>query len=379
MIEAHPLSWLFSVPHCGNFAVDSDQAVVAGIMDIVLNKRLAQLLQEGNLLDFRFHKAAKFHVLPNCEHEENLEAWLSVYRFDGPSDSGEKGLSTLHIAALEGNLSIMQQLVVGGMDVNTLTSAKVPNLFAAQGMTPLMFAAQYVPVPKTNLAACRTLLELRADPLLNDASKRQAIHCAAFSSHGADSIKLLAEARANVDAEDSNLETPLNVALWRAQSSTLSVSVSENIRTLLNLRADPRHVDSTGNFPLGQSVYASGEDVSLLLEAHADVNQQIVPTTKLKVGAFLVHFLHRFIKIDLVSRILLPQMAGMTALHMNAAVVNAPAMEVLLAARADANIKNAQGSTALDMHAIANPSKDETVVRLLSQAQVQELPDEVEL
>lgn len=342
VVEANPLQWLFSTPRTGDFTCERDRDVVGELLHRILQARLRT---EEDSFMYRFLKAVGAHILGTESPESDCGIWLQHFRFASAGDTGKYGFGPLHIAAIQGNVPVLHELMRNGLHVDARTTHEVRQVLAPERMTPLMAAALYIPIPETNRSVCEALVQLQADVSAKSASGRQPLHFAAVNSGGADTIDLLLDAKggAHVDARDKAGETALFAACEATSSCTLSSSITENIRRLCAHGADPAICNRAGYFPLYRIAAGALEDVQVLLSAKADANQQVQRTVANTVTSTLLPILATLKQFDVGTALLAKHAVAATALHSHSLANNLPTVRLLLEAGADPSISNATG------------------------------------
>ncbi|KAL3893385.1 MAG: hypothetical protein SGPRY_014269, partial [Prymnesium sp.] len=95
---------------------------------------------------------------PFCVHDENpssIDGFLAKYEFSRVNERGAAGMTPLHYAAYENNVSVIHKLVAAGADLEARDDAQFP---IGGGCTPFFLA-----VALGRYEAVDALLELRAD------------------------------------------------------------------------------------------------------------------------------------------------------------------------------------------------------------------------
>lgn len=344
LIEAHPLQWLFSLPTEGNFAVETDRTVVSDLFKEIVQSRLKA---EKDVFYFRFIKAASAHMFSAQELTTNMETWLEEYKFKNAKAAAEHGFCPLHFAALEGNVAMIQSLIGAGCSVDVATLEQEMNIFAAKGMTPLMTAAMYIPIEKTNKETCDALIKLKADLLSMNEAKQQALHLAAMSSGGAETIDLLLDMKADINVGDKDGDTPLIRAVM-GQSPTLSTDTVDNVKRLLKRRADPLKTNSAGLFPMTWASASGTDGVRALIEGRADVNQRI-ESIATRVSQSFMPVITRLVSMDKGLQFFGTHMYRMPCLFIHAMMGNPETLKMLLQARANPKLKNGLGHDVMQL------------------------------
>mmetsp|Transcript_95907 Transcript_95907/g.309321 ORF Transcript_95907/g.309321 Transcript_95907/m.309321 type:complete len:493 (-) Transcript_95907:348-1826(-) len=367
--ESIPLQWLFALPQEGDFVGEEDRAVVADIMAGAIMRRVGTLKEKGMLFDFRFLQAISRHtvqppgsdVKPNrrgvllLESEsESTDAWLERFSFNGLEDkAGPEGWVHMHLAALEGNVSIARSLAARGASVNVTTDAAVAQVMAAGALTPIMVAASYIPNPEDNCTICRYLVELKADVNLKNSKGQTVLHLACTYPGGVKTAEFLLDTGSDINQVDGTGETPLHCTTLSV--CTTSVSRISTAKLLLSRGADWRSIG--GGLQASPWIWVActgtAEDVTFFLEQKADPNE-VIPTSEVRNTTWKDN-LKLLPKENIVSQVC-PHMEGCTPLMLAAWIGNWDTAEVLLKARADVALMTASGRTALDWATDSNGS-----------------------
>ena len=123
---------------------------------------------------------------------------ISILLLGGLFFAPSSWAGALHDAAETGNLTRIQQLVADGADISEVDE---------RGIWPLLAAVTY-----GDVEAVALLLKLHADPNQMDQYRYSALHEAASLGYP-DVVKLLIDAKANINVRDINDMTPLGYAM----------------------------------------------------------------------------------------------------------------------------------------------------------------------
>ena len=242
-----------------------------------------------------------------------------------PDDSRDRSLP-LHIAAIAGELEIIDYLIANGATVDAYDRDESTPLMVAclrrqaeaaelllrhgavmehtdlNGATPVSFA-----MSSGNMEVIQLLLKTGIDFSTQNPNNGTYMHPAAASGN-VEILELLLSSGVSVDTANDLGATPLISAAGSGQADA--------VRWLLANGADPKHVDNNGASALSQcSFRGNGATAELLLQAGVDVNTQ--------------------------------DTSGRTGLLASAWVGNDEVMAVLLKAGADPNLATEQGQTPL--------------------------------
>jgi ankyrin repeat protein len=176
---------------------------------------------------------------------------------NAPSGTDGNRMRPVHVAARDGRMDLLQLLIQHGADVNA----------SAPGWTPLGLAAN-----SDNTNAVKILLDAKADIEAKNGNGNTALHEAA-KTDDAGLISLLLQAGATVDATNREDTTPLMLAVTGNRTNA--------VRVLLEHKANPNRPGvGSRNFPPSRSTNAlpvmfaiwSGYDdvLKLLLDAGAN-------------------------------------------------------------------------------------------------------------
>jgi ankyrin repeat protein len=254
----------------------------------------------------------------------DLTTLSKLIRNPGPKTRDGRGNSPLMYAAAVGSLESMRLLLDQGADPNS------PNDFAA---TPLMWCAG-------DAAKVRLLLSRGAKVDARSKLGRTPLLIAAAYDGTTEAARLLIEKGADVNARDSGGMTVLEQA---AGSNHI-----ELVRLLLAKGATVNTADDGGFTPLMQAAGSGDRNaplVKLLLEHGASVNSKTGDTAEVVKNGPIA-------------------LGHLTALQLAACQGNLEAVEALVNAGAEVNVKDVRGATAL-VFAVATDHANPKIAELL--------------
>ncbi|CAJ1363796.1 unnamed protein product [Effrenium voratum] len=253
--------------------------------------------------------------------------------FRGIRETDAGGWSPLHYAALDGNPSLVQELLTLKADPNQGTKRSHPDLGFECGTSPLCISCLF----KRNDAA-RVLIAAKARVACRGLVF-QPLTCAA-TANNAEAIKLLCEARCNLLQR-----TGFGV------NALMSAAYSGGVQAMDELRQASTFNPTEAVFAF--SISAGAETVRWLVGMNADVNDQtcrlkMVKSTLLHraVGSFLT-LQHRLGRVTSASTQYYHS-PGATPLMMAILMGNYECAAALIAAGAQLHLRNSRGWTAAD-------------------------------
>jgi len=297
-----------------------------------------------------------------------------------PNVAGADGITPLMIAAETGSVDAMKMLVDRHADVNATNSF---------GSTALMLSV-------TDAKKVRLLLDHGADVNVAAKSGRTALIVASFANPSADVVRMLLAKGAKVDVMDLRKVTPLNAATFGNDTAS--------VRLLLDASADINTPDTfIGLTPL---INASGnrnlEAVKLLLAKGANVNAVSKTDNLPKIQTGTVQFggwtsllmavpfgPTELVKtlVDAGAKVNVQDYRGFTPLMLAAATdhANPQIVKMLLADKADTQLKTREKETVSDwaakysdaaiMDALGNVPKSGKASTDVSSVPPSQLPD----
>ncbi|CAJ1430743.1 unnamed protein product [Effrenium voratum] len=256
---------------------------------------------------------------------------------------------------------------------------------------------------QAQVASQKLLLEANA-PINDSSESEEAVLHRAIHSGSKESVQLLLEGRANLEAiRASDEQSPLQLAVldgytgiagllleWRASldhtradgMKPLHVAVCREatfpprsgegsvIKLLAEARADPQARSRTGMTPvalaLSPGIQAPCRSAALraLIDIQADLNAALTPDGSRPLHAAVQHSLQgeAALLLECAADANVSRADGCTPLHLAAFTGSAPFVELLLGSRADASLTTQSGLTPL---ALARQHGFQALVRLL--------------
>ncbi|GJQ80549.1 hypothetical protein Trydic_g19954 [Trypoxylus dichotomus] len=275
----------------------------------------------GNLLFLQHYRNREFYKLYNACIQFTPDA--EIPHTEEVNATGR--LSSLHIACIYGNESVVQHLIESGADVNVKDRI---------GYTPLHYNVM-------RYSLCADGTELNGENLTNHVSNRDKTITKLLLERGADvnisassaiTTLCIAARLGNTKILNQLLEKSGKVNLQGALLAAIWGKRASNVKKLLQHGADPQLRDERGYIPFHESICHQDEGiVELFLNSGVDVNAQ--------------------------------NLNGETALHV-AVRENLPeTVKLLLENGADSNIYNASGCA--PFHQAINDMKEE-IVKLMA-------------
>ncbi len=293
----------------------------------------------------------------------------------GASEVG--GQTPLMAAAYRGDVNAMRTLLDHGAKVDDKTQYGFTALYYACGATPI--ANQ---VYKGSPDAVRLLLDRGADPNAGATRTGHTPLMTAVDNDSLEDVKLLVAHGAAVNARDTYGSSALADALARrrwpiaafliGKGADVSAATDANGQTPLMIAIDAvpplASVTADGSLTAGEALLDAVDVVKSLLDHRADVNPRGTKgQTPLTLAATRCHalvvrdLLEHGAEVNARSR----TMAGATALILAAECGNIPMAQALLASRADVNLRDNLGRTALD---VAEKNEQSPMIELLENA-----------
>ncbi|KID94585.1 ankyrin 2,3/unc44, partial [Metarhizium majus ARSEF 297] len=172
----------------------------------------------------------------------------------------------LHMAAKGGIVSVVDQVLLKGLDPNYADTEKKTALMhaAESGCSQVVKRLLRVPDIKTNMATLPFYTQLGAKVNAADESTSTPLHEAAKLGN-AEMCKILLKAGAKVDFETKKGETPLILAIEKNHQ--------EALKALLDAGADPLAETSSGTTPLHEAVHLQREAFRPVLSKVLSLNK----------------------------------------------------------------------------------------------------------
>ena len=284
------------------------EAVRARLLDIV--KALLAAGADPNVADAK--GTTPLQVAVRGKQQEIVTALLAGKANVDAQDTA--GVSLLHEAVQQDDAAVLGLLLAAGAD---------PNLQNEAGETPLFRA-----VKDNQTDMVKALLDAEANPNLLTKRGTTALHLAAGRTDTT-SLRLILATKVMPDTLDDPNEDGRTPLLLAADRGT-----PESVALLLDEGADPNIADQYGYTPLIEASMR-GEDSAIVVKAL--LAAKAAPNTQ---GGSMKN----------------------TALHIAAELHNLEQVRLLLAAKADPNILNAEGRTVLDI------ARDQEIIKALEKA-----------
>lgn len=339
-IFAYSLDWILSSPVQGELTVESDREFIREIVRKSLDSRLRCCQAGGHgrgVLKFRFLQAMRRQLIEpelltqSPPEDEEIENFFVRFACDHDSSASCLGLSDLHCACLESNLSVVHQLLSLRADVNDQMQAAAMEIGVWPGTTTLMLVSLFT----GSVPILRALLEARADIHACDKRGLQAFTFAAISDKPETMHFLL--------SQGANLEHRVSAG-GTAVIGVSTHGAAKAMAALLEMKAD---IAAKNNFGLNalHTVSISGnlEIATLLLGARADPSerghaQALAPQGARESDSGHPDLLERFIE----------EAPGITAIGLAFFLGQDSLCRLLLDANAKAEVRNDAGRGALE-------------------------------
>lgn len=224
----------------------------------------------------------------------------------------EWGKTQLHRAVWHRDSETVRILINKGANLNIQDQSN--------NATPL-----YIAVNSGDLEIVKLLLNAKADVnIQNTTDHRSSLH-EAVCKNNIEIVKLLISANANVNTLDQYGNTALHMAIQR-NNIEIEPNDIEMVKLLIDAKADVNIQNNNGEALLHEAIY-NIEIMKLLIDAKADINIQVPASSK---GFYSKEYI------------------GKTALHFAVKNKKVEIIKLLLAAKANKNIKDNYGKIALD-------------------------------
>jgi len=357
--------YLHAPPGMGDFAYESDREPVVKVMAGMLSKKLQAHLLSGELHKYRMLLSLRRSLLSSmapdvCKDSSicpGFNDFLKQYQFDSPTEKDEHGWTPMHYATIEGNVSVMQDLVEHGADIHSATTENDADFFCIPESTPIAWAARwggretieflldsgakinepcqmYAVQPlilaawSNNFEAVDTLIDHKAHIHARNAHQTTAIAAALVNSHDDMAIKLIGVGVTVKPAPDG--WGPLHsLALFSHSDNLVQHLIAAKCNPDEKIRIDPGQGMSCA-FAAGASAYALGDRDELAVVGH--------------------------------------HAPGLTPLMAAVILSKEDVVQALVAAGADVDLRNDQGATAMDLvsaKACASPTRQARMMNLL--------------
>mmetsp|Transcript_14077 Transcript_14077/g.33460 ORF Transcript_14077/g.33460 Transcript_14077/m.33460 type:complete len:609 (+) Transcript_14077:72-1898(+) len=326
LLSAGP-DWVTSWPGQGMFTVEQDREMLQELTGRLLQMKSEHLMTGGDQTNWRFFQALQPKARGQATFPEREDVGQFRQRYRLPPTGGVHGMSPLMLASLEGNCSVMSQLLEAKADVDEPVAWRFPQAhIQGRVLTALFFAAAL-----STEEAVSTLLDARASLELPSGISKAGIVVSAAYFGNSSVLPLLLERRG-----DMNALTNLG---GNALFAACGTSNFESTRILLQNRADPNRMNYAGGTALSFNCLfnTSPRHAELLLEARADPNLRGVPANPLWSGICWV--LKQMTRSRNPSAVIwnLALSSGGTPLHFAALNGNLEVAQILLDSMADLN------------------------------------------
>eukprot|EP00929_Paragymnodinium_shiwhaense_P086968 TRINITY_DN47317_c0_g1_i1.p1 TRINITY_DN47317_c0_g1~~TRINITY_DN47317_c0_g1_i1.p1 ORF type:complete len:647 (+),score=96.54 TRINITY_DN47317_c0_g1_i1:230-2170(+) len=335
--ECGIIHWLLFPPGQGEFSLEEDRKLVDALIGRMLDARIAEALDEGELTIFSLLKAIKGHyTLDGARPLASLQEWLKDYRFES-AHRWRDGWHAIHFAALEGNADILQSLVaISRVSADKKTRRALEVVASLPGMAPCHICAFYLPT-QLAIECLEVLKNLGANLMMRDVLGHTALHYACMQSKRQPLIQYLLDAGCALDCSTAVADTALSVACQCGRVDTACC--------LLEHGAAVQFSNVMGVTPLMlASICGCTELVRVLLDGKADVNHTPGPRRP-SLTKIMGKILMRLRPDALVSH-LVQGSSGRTPLMVASMGGNIDTVKMLLDAGADTKAVNSRGEDA---------------------------------
>ncbi|CAL1134353.1 unnamed protein product [Cladocopium goreaui] len=337
----------------GAFTVPEDRLKLGQVLMKALKRKLLWLLKAQDLPGFRFLLNQQafvfrgldcklFEPLPGFENNHvDLDVSPLVAKFFYQNgfrsiwEVDSAGFSPLHYAALNGDPSLVQGLLMLQADPNQGTRKAHPGLGFEPGILPVSICCTF-----KNNEAVRVLISARGK-VTSSALVHRPLQCATVVNN-AEAVYILLRAKCRPEQNSFGF-TPLDTA-----ASTGSLEALEELLTNTKVSA----LDATHALHSAAAGSGGAQVVQRLVEMRADVNAPIEDIYKrtllMRVLYTLKVLQHRFHKVTILSEVLY-QAKGATPLMIALLLGEDDFAAALIAAGAELNLRNARGLTAADL------------------------------
>ena len=265
--------WISAWPGEGKFTIEQDRRVLQDLTGELLATKCENLLRSGQS-QWRFYQALLPRARGRADFErEGLDHFLQRYSIPD-SHCVVHGMTPLMLASLEGNISVMRELLESKADVDELIAWRLPEgHIQGKSVTALLLAASL-----SSKEAVATLLDARASLDLPSGVSGSGIVVQAAYFGNSDVLATLIERRGDMDCP-----TFLGGNALLAAAGSPSV---DSTRILLEHRANPNYMNYIGATPVAFNCIfnTDAEHAQLLLDARADPNQRGVVKSCLWAG-----------------------------------------------------------------------------------------------
>ena len=324
--------------HSGDFAVEKDRASCSRVIQAALSEYLSQLYQSKNKTTYRLYLSLFEDMTGLPRKCRSIEDFLVEFSFSKPL-AKHKGLGPIACAALCGDPILIRELAAAKASLET----RAPGMAEMMNMSdaaPLHLAAWF----HSDLQVLETLLELRANP--NSSSIMVPAPLGLCRTAAAVDLLVAHGAGVNFRVKERLMQFfPIQVAAgleapYEVLAQLLDKGAAVNGGSGGLASASPLHMLALGE--------ANLESAELLLEHKADINQVCQPQGLAKSMELIYRLYNQFsTKPTIILRYL--RDLSTTPLGFCAILGNEALLTFLLRARADVEIKNNRGLTAMEL------------------------------
>jgi len=291
----------------------------------IMNSALGSV--KAFLHDYNFSQTARFGNLCTCES----------YGLRFQNDDGGVGWGPLFFAVLQGNFEVAGGLIKQGGDVDQRSTGQAPGILIHAGSTPLIVVSWLL----HGDSAARFLLGAKANPCAKNSNDQSPLNMSAMGGHAKLTAALLEGGADHKQCDHLGGQSLLPAS---------SFARFDCCKTLIDCKADILNTNIFGACALhGAAQSGDHETLCLLLDRRADVDQKHVPrTTFASVAYFGVSSM-------LNLGVKKPALEGIGQAQLGTALMSAAlhgkdcCVSELIKRKADQNLKNNMGKTALEL------------------------------
>jgi len=296
--------YLHAPPGMGDFAYESDREPVVKVMAGMVSKKLQAHLLSGELHKYRVLLSLRRSLLSSmspdiCQDSgicRGFNDFLKQYQFDSPTIKDSHGWTPMHYATIEGNVSVMQDLIEHGADIHSATTENDTDFFCIPGSTPIAWASRWggretieflldsgaklnepcqsygvkpiiLAAWSNNFEAVDTFIDRKAQIHSRTALNTSAIEAAIMNSHNDMVIKLI-EAGVTVEPAAIENKSPLFcLALFNHSDNLVQHLIAAKCNPDEKIQIDPSQKFSCA-LAAGASAYALGDRDDLAVVGH---------------------------------------------------------------------------------------------------------------
>ncbi|CAE8703195.1 unnamed protein product [Polarella glacialis] len=383
-------------PGLGSFTVESDKALVKELLEGVVLRQLETLLDQGKLHHDRMLmslREALFEGLGNGRSLEPpsivalvesaavkrsqaliyLDTFLLKYGFGSPCEKDEAGWTPLHYAAVAGDSVLMRSLISLQANVSAALPSVDTDFCVLAGHTPIALSVRF----SRNVAATRCLL-------LSGVSANESITQGGFEPlHGwaqigsSEVLDCLVAFRADLNAANNRWGLgPAHLAACMGTTYGMGLLLKARASASSSSALTPLHLASM-NIGAGKAQARMLNEAGCAVDARADLGYDNPLGFLVCAGSVL----HRLGHDDNLSKWAF-HVLGATALSLAMTRGNLGFAQGLLDARADPQLKNYRGITALEaaeLHGFRFTKEWEVLEEVFSKSQRSEDSDVLEI